>query len=991
MKNRHPGLSLPGLTLIALALCAPGLVQAATCTISPQNPSIKPGQSITWKYSSSGFSRTPTPAWTFGGGTPSSSTKTSLSVSYASAGKFVTNLTLTAGTTTAKCTANVIVDASPPSVSLSSSAAGPFSPPGTLVINATASDNVAVTKVEFYDGTTLKATDTTTPYSYSWSFTAADARLHTWKAKAYDAAGNVGNSNVVQLEVLAPVPAISINSTSQDSVGQNLTVVPEQPRVIGSDYSVLAINDLGMHCGDLDTRIASILPPFQVLLSQVIQKGATSKPVLNPTGVTLTYSAVSNPADPILANLAIDGLKSDGSTYKTNFWDTVTKGAYDPFYPGGMGITPLWTGPFPTTDDVGLPVPNVEEYYIGADGLVDQCKVTSSTGSSCDGILTAVQHVMPGLRYPYDSIHGNAPQVVEEAYGDKPFFLNFPFGYVAQGVNWYEGAGLPFAAFDDFGRENPYPLVRVQAQDASGNTLSTVDTVLPISGEASCSNCHADPKDVQGNRSRAPTDALLAVYLPVVTSIEDPDDTMPSRVSVEYASDINILRLHDLKHGANYVKTTCNAGNCVADPKKMDPCTINAASPNGTLSCLTNKALVQGKPVVCQVCHYTPALDLAQLGPLAGEPGTLANGRNQLAHKSNSNVMHSHHGGLDAAGKLPGEAGYAPANLLFTPIAAPQQNADGSIANQAERLTALENSCYQCHPGKNTKCLRGAMFNGGMLCSDCHGTMAQVGNDFSRNVSPSTAGAFQLAKDFYSNPATLRVPWANEPGCGSCHTGDASSNLAGTTGALVNTKDGFGNSDGLRLLQAFRTGDAKATPIIPTNKRFAEPLVPAAFNGFANPGAGNPQLYRVSTGHGGVMCEGCHGATHAEWPNANPNANDNLTAKQLQGHTGAIIECTTCHTTSALPANTQGGPHGMHLVNDSRFWKEAHKDAAKAENVKPNRGSCGACHGADHQGTVLSRAPVARTWVVESINRTVGAGQPVPCDLCHSLSKSFGT
>ena len=205
----------------------------------------------------------------------------------------------------------------------------------------------------------------------------------------------------------------------------------------------------------------------------------------------------------------------------------------------------------------------------------------------------------------------------------------------------------------------------------------------------------------------------------------------------------------------------------------------------------------------------------------------------------------------------------------------------------------------------------------------------------------------------------------------------------------MNTMDTFGNKDGIRLRQAFLTSDAKATPIVPTNKRFAEPVVPASFNGFTNPGAGNPKLYRVSSGHGGVMCEGCHGATHAEWPNGNPNANDNVTAKQLQGHTGTISECSTCHTTSALSANTQGGPHGMHLVNDSRFWSQAHKDAAKAENAKTGGGTCAACHGANHLGTVLSRVPVTRTWRVESTDRTVLAGQPVGCGVCHSVSKSL--
>jgi hypothetical protein len=259
------------------------------------------------------------------------------------------------------------------------------------------------------------------------------------------------------------------------------------------------------------------------------------------------------------------------------------------------------------------------------------------------------------------------------------------------------------------------------------------------------------------------------------------------------------------------------------------------------------------------------------------------------------------------------------------------------------------------------------------------------------DVTPENVGNFILTGNFYDpNDPQPRVPWANEPGCGSCHTGDANNNLAQSSNVVVNTADANGVDDGIRLRQAFRKGDAKATPIVPGNKRFAEPAVPADFNGFENPGAGNPQLYRVSTGHGGVMCEGCHGATHAEWPNGNPNANDNVTANQLQGHTGSIMECSTCHVTSELSDDTQGGPHGMHLVNDRRFWKEGHKDLAKRENRKPGGGTCGDCHGADHRGTVLSRAPVDRSFYVEGRNRTVTAGEPVSCDLCHSLEKSFG-
>ncbi len=64
-------------------------------------------------------------------------------------------------------------------------------------------------------------------------------------------------------------------------------------------------------------------------------------------------------------------------------------------------------------------------------------------------------------------------------------------------------------------------------------------------------------------------------------SDQDPDANMPGRVSLEWAADINVLRLHDLRHGARYVSTACDgvpAGeNCVTSTPA--PCAINAANP----------------------------------------------------------------------------------------------------------------------------------------------------------------------------------------------------------------------------------------------------------------------------------------------------------------------------------------------------------------------------------------------------------------------------
>lgn len=85
----------------------------------------------------------------------------------------------------------------------------------------------------------------------------------------------------------------------------------------------------------------------------------------------------------------------------------------------------------------------------------------------------------------------NDPQLFEEHITDLPFFVNpaFQFGCVATDVNWFEAAGVPIAASDDFGRENPYPLMKVEAH-VGGNAVATLDTVMPISGEAECQICH---------------------------------------------------------------------------------------------------------------------------------------------------------------------------------------------------------------------------------------------------------------------------------------------------------------------------------------------------------------------------------------------------------------------------------------------------------------------------------------------------------------------
>jgi hypothetical protein len=77
---------------------------------------------------------------------------------------------------------------------------------GKYTLKATATDNVGVTKVVFYRGTTNMGNDTTSPYTYSWNTVNVPNGTYVLKAKAYDAAGNIGVSSTVTVTVNNPVP-----------------------------------------------------------------------------------------------------------------------------------------------------------------------------------------------------------------------------------------------------------------------------------------------------------------------------------------------------------------------------------------------------------------------------------------------------------------------------------------------------------------------------------------------------------------------------------------------------------------------------------------------------------------------------------------------------------------------------------------------------------------------------------------------------------------
>jgi hypothetical protein len=264
----------------------------------------------------------------------------------------------------------------------------------------------------------------------------------------------------------------------------------------------------------------------------------------------------------------------------------------------------------------------------------------------------------------------------------------------------------------------------------------------------------------------------------------------------------------------------------------------------------------------------------------------------------------------------------------IAPLTSAMHTKHAAVRNPVNGLTldasANRSACYSCHPGSTTRCLRGAMgaavaADGSMemQCQSCHGNMSKVGD-------------------------ARRVGWLQQPACQNCHSGTASQ-----------------NSGELRYTSVFDAGGALRSP---ANATFATT---------ANQPAAGFDLFRFSTGHGGLACEACHGSTHAEYPSS--HRNDNLQSQQLQGHAGVLSNCTTCHAT---PTNGLNGPHGLHPLGAA--WVNAHGDIAER-----NRSACQSCHGSDYRGTVLSASQSDQTLSTKFGSRSYWRGARIGCYSCH--------
>ena len=216
-------------------------------------------------------------------------------------------------------------DSTPPTVSVSSPAGG-ASVQGTVPVNATAADNVAVAGVQFtLDGANLGAEDTSAPYSVSWNTTTAANGPHVLRAIARDAATNSTTSTPVSVTVANPVPDTTPPTVSVSSPAEGATVLGSVP-VNASASDNVGVTSVQFTLDGANLGAADTSAPYSVswntataangahVLRAIARDAATNSTTSAPVNVTVNNPAPDTTPPTVAVSAPAAGATVSGTT-----------------------------------------------------------------------------------------------------------------------------------------------------------------------------------------------------------------------------------------------------------------------------------------------------------------------------------------------------------------------------------------------------------------------------------------------------------------------------------------------------------------------------------------------------------------------------------------------------------------------------------------------------------------------------------------------------
>jgi hypothetical protein len=813
------------------------------------------------------------------------------------------------------------------------------------------------------------------------------------------------NVSVGQPPANLPDVSALVNSSKQNSPARGGQLAGTEGKIVVLPYPDLTMQAHGDARYQPNLYVATTPGSFNTLNALAYSKAFQPKKLAN-NEVILRYSAATNKSDPAGAN-------SINSTSQNWPVAGVAEGEAPPFANASVQKTDMWEKlkrPDSSTLADGYMAMSWMDGFPGGSVKPDE-------GFKVDPSIFPVDHgsYMPGFNNPF-ALNG---------------FQDFSTYNDTELV--FSARNLPITDIDDHGRVNPFPLMRVEAIDANSKaSITATDAVLSAGKDFHCSECHSKGK-IAANPAvdySAFTEAFhssseynAGYHCPlsvcndtfIKPTFYDPVDQEgnPSNdlADKEYAAVKNANALHDFYDNLGLVWWMENGDREAPEDGGKFRMDMNAN---------------------CTWCHASminPLQTLAWPGAMTTQTGKKTG--DMMYYPSYSQTMHKFHEQLQLdpsdKTKILRETSGRPKLWDLTKDGNNPNTLFPTVSSDGKSLP-MEQSCLRCHSGHREQLYRDRMYTVRVTCYDCHGNMAAVGKAHDK-PKPGPEGE------------AIRVEWMEQPDCGSCHMGNGNLGKSGT--GKGGTSEAF--SAGV-MRRAFWSDDKSATTRTPLSQRFA--VQPVKATEIKRDDWVDPQystrhsietlsqpLYRLSKDtHGDVACGACHGGTHEVWPNRNPSSNDNVTALQLQGHTGTILECNVCHTADSFKKETDldggkymtdvaadsgvlGGPHNMHPVNDPYWWKTSqddkdvnsidsttyggwHNNYAKKPG-KDGEDQCAACHGNDHKGTRLSKTPVARVFDFSGFDMKklkkagfkakvikVPAGTEIGCDTCHSIKTS---
>jgi thermitase len=187
-----------------------------------------------------------------------------------------TSAMVSAWTASVSATPQAPPDTTAPTVSITSPPTG-ATVSGTIPVNASASDNVGVTHVDFYIDGSQFASTSTSPYTASLNTTTLTNGTHTLLTKAYDAAGNVGTSTSVSVTVNNAPPPDTISPTATITSPANGTVITNLSKV---NITASATDNVGVVTfelyidGQLKTSVSGSSLAYTWTLNKNVKSGA---------------------------------------------------------------------------------------------------------------------------------------------------------------------------------------------------------------------------------------------------------------------------------------------------------------------------------------------------------------------------------------------------------------------------------------------------------------------------------------------------------------------------------------------------------------------------------------------------------------------------------------------------------------------------------------------------------------------------------------------